>query len=164
KARWATLLERLKANRHSEDASGIEGCHFLEEGAKIDRLLTWGILNPLCPTVNSLCLVADPTGNTEIIFVKMSNPFMQSTIAYGTIPAGGSRDEVIEGVINAICPVAEESPAILRNAPTSVILPIDGRIQALHAFALVYRTLIVGSKVDLSSEIDRLKRFWLNPW
>ena len=158
------LSERLQANRHNENASGIEGCEFLEEESKIDRLLTWGILNPLGPTVNSLCLVADPTRNTEVIFVKTSNPFTQSTIAYGTIPAGGSQDEVSDGVIDAISPVAGQSPAILRNAPTFVILPIDGRIQALHAFALVYRTLIVGSKVDLSSEIDRFERFWLNPW
>jgi hypothetical protein len=114
--------------------------------------------------VNSLCLVADPTGKTEVIFVKTSNPFTQSTIAYGAIPAGGSPDKVIDGVIDAICPVPEESPTILRNAPTFVILPIDGRIQALHAFALVYRTVIVGSKIDLSSEINRFKRSWLNPW
>ncbi len=96
--------------------------------------------------------------------MKTSNPFTQSTIAYGAIRAGGSQDEVLDGVINAICPVAEEPPAILRNAPTFVILPIDGRIQAFHAFALFYRALIVGSKIDLSSEIDRLKRFWLDPW
>lgn len=163
KARWAMLLECLQANRHTENASGIEDCEFLEEEPKIDRLLTWGILNPFGPTVNSLCLVADPTGKTDVIFVNMSNPFTQTTVACGAIPAGGSQDEVIDGVIKAISPVAGESPAVLQHAPTFVI-PSDGRIQAFQGFSLVYRALIVGSKVDLSSEIDRLKSFWLNPW
>jgi len=163
KTQWATLLDRLKANRPTENASGIEASEFLEVAPQIDRLLTWGILNPAGPTVNSLCLVADPTGKTEMIFVKMSNPFTQLTVAYGAIPVDRSQDEIIDGVIKAICPLPEEPPWILRNAPTFVI-PSNRRIRVLDAFALVYRALIVGSKIDLSSEIDRLKRFWLNPW
>jgi hypothetical protein len=152
------------ATPHTKNVNSVEGCEFLEEEPKIDRLLTCGILNPLGPTVNSLCLVTYPTGKTEVIFVKMSNPFTQTTVAYGTIPAGASQDEVIKGVIKLISPVAGEPPAILRNAPTFVVLPSNERIEALHAFALAYRALIVGSKIDLSPEIDRLKRFWLNPW
>ena len=163
KAQWTMLLDRLQASRFAENVSSVEGCEFLEEEPKIDRLLTWGILNPLGSTVNSLCLVTDPTGKADVIFMKMSNPFTQTTVAYGTIPAGRSHDEVIDGIINAISPAAGESPAILRHAPTFVI-PSDRRIQVLDAFALAYRALIVGSKIDLSPEIDRLKRFWLNPW
>src|SRR5205814_9424307 len=104
-----------------------------------------------------------PTGKTEIIFVKTSNPFTQSTIAHGAIPAGGSQDEVIDGLTSAISPVAGEPAVILQNAPTFVIPATGGRIEASYAFAFVYRVLIVGGRVDLSTEVDRLKRFWLNP-
>jgi hypothetical protein len=59
-------------------------------------------------------------------------------------------------------PVREEHLVFL-HAPTFVIPP-TGRLRDFGAFAIVYRNLRTGNNIDLRSEIDRLKRFWLRPW
>src|SRR5690349_10694458 len=89
RVQWADLPESLQ-DAQSSSSHGkrlvVEGCEFLEAAPKIDRLLTWGILNPFGPTVESLCLATDPSETWEVLFGKMSNPFQSWTRAYATVP------------------------------------------------------------------------------
>ena len=68
KSRWSKLLERLQGGqaRGEDDVD----CAFLEAVPNVDRLVTWGILNPFGPTVESLCLATDPSGKIKVVFVK----------------------------------------------------------------------------------------------
>src|SRR5438067_8050189 len=86
---WTRLFESLQDLRSLHPQQGerlaVEGCEFLEAAPKIDRLLTWGILNPFGPTIESLCVAIDPTETREVLFVKMSNPFQSWNRAYAAL-------------------------------------------------------------------------------
>jgi hypothetical protein len=56
------------------------------------------------------------------------------------------------------------SSRIFQSAPTFVIPSTGGITQHLDAFAIVFRNLSAAEDIDLASETDRLKRFWLDPW
>jgi len=151
------LIENLDKVSPSD---GISNCDFLEDARVIERILTWGILNPFGPTVNSLCLTADPTEEIELIFVKMSNPFAQSTTAYGQIPAGAHL------AANAFSPAARSriTAPIIRYVPTFVIPPSTKRIDEIDVFTFVSSELVALPQVDLATEIKRLREHWLDPW
>jgi hypothetical protein len=149
-------LEGLIRALRSPSPNGhpIDGCEFLERATKIQRLLTWGILNPFGPTVESLCVAADPLAKTGILFAKTSNPFANSTVAYGAF--GGDSDErLVPPVMKAIASI---------TGATFIMVPTHGSAQQLDMFALVHRQMNAACTHDLAFEADRLKRFWLNPW
>jgi hypothetical protein len=160
-ARWSRLLKHLE-RLHSQGGADVEDCTFVEAAPTIERVLTWGILNPLGPTVASLCLAADPSGNAKVIFVKTSNPFANSTTAVGVVSTALSEDDLLQVVAEAT--TKGGTSRILRCAPSFVIPRIGGLMQRLGAFGIVYRNVASLNNIDLASEIDRLRRFWLNPW
>jgi hypothetical protein len=150
--RWSKLLDELK--QQDRALEGIGDCEFLERGGKIQRLLTWGILNPFGPTVNSLCLAAAPTGENGVLFAKMSNPFANSTVAYGAF-GDDSHGGLVQPVMTATASI---------TGATLVIPATQGAGKQLDMFAVVWRQMNAGNAPDLSSESHRLRQFWLDPW
>jgi hypothetical protein len=164
KTRWSRLLEQMQSPQ-PEGGADVEDCTLLEAAPEIDRLVTWGILNPLGPTVESLCLATDPSGKAKVIFVKTSNPFANSTVALGAIAAGLSDGDLFRAIMNSTTPAPGESSRILQFAPTFVIPPVKGELMQSICVLIVSRNInAVRTNVDLASEVDRLKRFWLDPW
>ncbi len=163
KSSWSKLLDRLQDGQPKEEED-VEDCAFLEAAPSVERLMTWGILNPFGPTVESLCLATDPSGKAKVIFLKTSNPLENSTDALGTVNADMPHDDLIRAVIDSTTGGPGSSSRIFQSEPTFVIPSTGGLTQHLDAFAIVFRNLSAAENIDLASEADRLKRFWLNPW
>jgi hypothetical protein len=164
KRRWSKLLERLQGGE-TQIGADVEDCTFLEAAGEIDRLMTWGILNPLGPTVASLCLAIDPSGKARVIFLKTSNPFANATVALGTVAAGSSEEDSFGAILGSTTPAPGGSSRILQFVPTFIIPSVNRELMQSLCVLVVSRNIkAVGGNIDLGSEIDRLKRFWLAPW
>jgi hypothetical protein len=120
KSRWSKLLDRLQDEQPREEED-VEDCAFLEAAPNVERLMTWGILNPFGPTVESLCLATDPSGKAKVIFVKTSNPLENSTDALGTVNADVPHDDLIRAVIDSTTGGPGSSSRIFQSEPTFVI-------------------------------------------
>jgi hypothetical protein len=163
-SRWSRLLGDLQ-RRPLEKGANVEDSRFLETAREIDRVLTWGILNPLGPTVASLCLATDPSCKVRVIFVKISNAFSTSTVALGAVKADQSEGDLFGAILDSTTPAPGTSSRILQLAPTFVIPSENGELMCNVSTLIVFRNIqAAGTDIDLGSEIDRFKRFWLNPW
>src|SRR5262249_47978794 len=147
RSRWSTLLKDLHGGQPEREAAAKD-CTFLEAVPEINRLVTWGILNPLGPTVGSLCLVADPSGKVEVVFVKTSNPFTNSTDALGVVETSLSHDEQIRAVLALT--TSGGSSRIFQSAPTLVIPNNEKLHRHLDAFLIIWRNLSVDTNIDLA--------------
>lgn len=70
-------------------STNSDDLEFLDPGAKIERLVTWGLLlGGDDPIVESLCLATDPSGNERVLIRKKSHPIAPYTDVLSVIPAG----------------------------------------------------------------------------
>ncbi len=138
-------------------------CDFVINAEEHYLLASWGFFNPFGPTYESLCLSKIPSKNAHFIFLKLSNPFSESSTIYSMVP-DPIDNSVFKLTLEKLFSTNGAYIPIFQDAPSFVFIPDNSLIEKNTIKDLFFKAFKAADVVGLDNKCSLLKKHWCDPW
>lgn len=123
--------------------------------AQLLPFVTYGIVNPMGPTLSGICLALDHDQELSEVLSFYLNPFAQDVVALGQMDLPEDRSDLVDEVAGII-----EQCELFSEARFTLAIPH----QTLSPHDMKRILILLLSRAErVGAQLERIRRFWGNP-